>query len=94
MGVVLINNLMKDANLSEKLIFEGQEMKNCLNSKDEERIRYALYIILNNILISFRTLKNTTAQNLPWISTEQNTCSSKKKALICLENIIGYFPEI
>jgi hypothetical protein len=58
MGVILINNLMKDSKLPEKLIFEGQEIKNCLESKEEERIRYALYILLNNILICFRTLKN------------------------------------
>lgn len=71
---------------------EGPEIKSCLASKQEDRIRYALYILLNNILICFKTLKGENST--PWIKTEQNTCKSKIKAHNCLNEIIGYFPEV
>ena len=71
---------------------EGPEIKSCLVSKQEDRIRYALYILLNNILICFKALKGD--KSTPWILTEANSCKSKIKAYNCLNEIIGYFPEV
>ena len=82
---------MKDSKISEKLIFDGSELKSCLESKKEERIRYALCILLSNILVCFKTLKGE--QSTPWVIT-LNTCKNKTKAYNCLNEIIGYFPEV
>ena len=56
-GVLIIHNMMNDPKIEEKLIVEGKEMRSSLNSFTEESIRYAFYLLLHNIIISFRVLR-------------------------------------
>lgn len=60
-GVLIINNMMADTKIHEHLIHQGDEMKFSLQSFEEERIKYAFYLLLVNILICFRSLRNPEA---------------------------------
>ena len=55
-GLLIIHNMLADNLIDKKMVSQGDDMKFALVSFNEEKIRYAFYLMLTNILVCFRTL--------------------------------------
>ena len=81
------------------MVFSGGDMWYALHSYEEDRIKFAFYLMLSNILICFRALRAPNGQsetvNQYWISrATSNLDSNAAKASECLSHILSYFPEV
>lgn len=94
--------MMNDKDIAKKMVSQGDDLKFSLLSMEEERIKFAYYLLLENILLCVRALRQPSHQFEQqqqsayqfWINRAhqklQNDCQA---AYACLKAIIGYFPE-
>lgn len=62
-GLLIIYNMMHDQDITKVMLSQGDDLKFSLLSQEEERIKFAFYLMMDNILFSVRALRQPPQSN-------------------------------
>lgn len=74
------------------MLSEREDLKSSIEKADENSIKWVFYVLLSNILQSFKILKNDKLVQLHAFALKPNP--EKIQAYSCLKAIMSVFPEI